>query len=90
MGVVKDTGGYADYEILIGNTLRTKAGLMDDLEDNEYYIELEANENGGRLYIVYGKDAYDAAMKAVKEQLVPPSKEPIDLKLEAGFVLTNK
>ncbi len=87
----------ADYKIVIGDTLFTDEGLVNALEDDEYYIALTATETtledgtvveGATLTILFGSEAYDDAMNAYKK-IMPPSSSPIDFNMAVGFVETN-
>ncbi len=86
--VYKDTRAQGDYEILIGDTLRTDAELADKLDEDEYYIALNKTEKGAVLTILFGKNAYDAALEAFNA-IMPSSPTPIDFNLPDGFVKTN-
>lgn len=97
LGVYKDTRCWGDFEILIGETIRT--GNEISLADNEYHISLKkttvtyedgSKHEGATLQILFGKDAYDAALEAFKKQAIPTSKTPIELALPDGLVITNK
>lgn len=87
----------ADYKIVIGDTTFTDDDLAESLGDNEYYIALVNEENvlsdgstvtGATLYILFGSNAYDAAMTAFK-RVMPHSASPIDFNMSVGFVETN-
>ncbi len=87
----------ADYKIVVGDTLFSDEGISDKLADDEYYIALTAEEitledgttaPGATLAILFGVDAYDAAMEAFKS-IMPFSSSPIDFNVNAGFVSTN-
>jgi hypothetical protein len=86
--VYKDTRAQGDYEILVGDTLRTDADLADKLDEDEYYIGLKKTEKGAQLTILFGKNAYDAALAAINE-IMPSSPTPINFNLPDGFVKTN-
>ena len=86
-----------DYKIVIGDTLFTDDEFAESLADNEYYIGLSEEEitledgsttKGATLTILFGADAYDAAMEAFKH-IMPVSGAPIDFNMGAGFVKTN-
>lgn len=87
----------ADYKIVIGDSKFTDETLANSLGDNEYYIALTATETtledgtvveGAMLTILFGSEAYDAAMKAFKK-IMPSSTTPIDFNMAVGFVETN-
>ena len=87
----------ADYKIVVGDTTFTDDALAESLGDNEYYIALVNEEStladgstakGATLYILFGDNAYDAAMAAFK-RVMPHSASPIDFNMSAGFVETN-
>ncbi len=78
----------ADYKIVVGDTTFTDSAFAETLEDNEYYIALTAEETGATLTILFGSNAYDAAMEAFK-RIMPHSASPIDFNMSAGFVETN-
>lgn len=87
----------ADYKIVIGDTLFTDEGLVNALQDDEYYIALTATETtledgtvveGATLTILFGSEAYDKAMAAYKK-IMPSSSSPIDFNMAVGFVETN-
>lgn len=86
----------ADYEVLIGNTRRSDEARLQSLADNEYYISLTAKKNeageivGGTWQILYGREAQHAALNAFKRQVLPASKEVIELHLTDGLVWTNQ
>ena len=88
LNVYKDTRATGDYEILVGDTLRTDAGLVKQLEDDEYYIGMKATEKGAQLTILFGKNAYETALKAFKA-VMPTSPTPINFGMSDGFVNTN-
>ena len=97
--VYKDTRYWCDYEILIGDTIRTDDALVDSLGDNEYYIKLIKTEvtyedgskhPGGQLIICFGDDAGPAALEAFKTKVMPVLAEVGTLALEEGFELTNR
>ena len=88
----------ADYKIVIGDTTYTDAALAESLGDDEYYIALTEEEitledgtttTGATLTILFGMNAYDAAMTAFKQRIMPPSPTPIDFNMSVGFVATN-
>jgi len=87
----------ADYKIVVGDTLFTDAAFSETLADNEYYIALTADETtledgsiakGATLTILFGSNAYDAAMQAF-QRIMPPSSSPIDFNMSLGYVETN-
>ena len=84
----KDSRATADYEILVGDTLRTDAGIVKALEDDEYYIAASLTETGAQVTVLFGKEAYDAAMTAFKT-IMPTSQTPINFAMADGFVYTN-
>ena len=86
--VYKDTRAQGDYEILVGDTIRTDAGLVEKLQEDEYYIALNKTEKGAVLTILFGKNAYDAALAEFKK-VMPSSPTPINFNLTDGFVVTN-
>lgn len=98
----KDTRAWGDYEILIGDTKRTDAGLYEELGKDEYYIKLVKKQvtyedgsvhDGGTMYVCFGKDAEEAAKAALlafTKQVMPASTKPLEFSLEENFVLTNK
>lgn len=99
LSVYKDTRAWCDYEILIGDTIRTEEGLVDSLGNDEYYIKLIKTEvtyedgtthPGARLIICFGKNAYDAAMEAFTTKIMPVMGEPVAFNLEENFELTNR
>ena len=87
----------ADYKIVIGDTLFSDETLSDKLADDEYYIALTAEEialedgttvPGATLTILFGVDAYDAAMAAFK-RIMPSLSAPLNFNMNAGYVVTN-
>ncbi len=87
----------ADYKIVVGDARFSDAAISEKLADDEYYIALSAEEitledgstvPGATLTILFGADAYDAAMAAFK-RIMPTSTTPIDFNMVAGFVDTN-
>ncbi len=87
----------ADYKIVIGDTLFGDTAFAETLADNEYYIALTESETeladgtvakGATLTILFGADAYDAAMAAF-QRIMPASTSPIDFNMSLGFVETN-
>ena len=78
----------ADYKIVVGETTFSDEKIVEALDDNEYYIALSAEEEGATLSILFGANAYDAAMEAFK-RIMPHSASPIDFNMSAGFVETN-
>lgn len=97
--ISKDTRAWGDYEILIGDTKRTDAGLYEELGKDEYYIKLVKKQvtyedgsvhDGGTMYVCFGEDAADAALLAFTKQIMPASTKPLEFSLEDNFVLTNK
>ena len=96
LDVYKDTRLWGDYEILIGDTIRTDDGLYRTVGDNEYLIKLvkrtvtyedgSAHE-GAQLFIIFGKNAADAALAAFKKKVMPSSQTPIELILPDGFTV---
>ena len=88
LNIYKDTRATGDYEILVGDTLRTDAGLVKQLDDTDYYIGMKATEKGAQLTILFGKDAYEDALKAYKA-IMPTSTQPINFGMSDGFVVTN-
>lgn len=86
-----------DYKIVIGDTLFTDDDFAESLADDEYYIALTEEEialedgtttKGATLTILFGADAYEAAMTAFK-RIMPVSNAPIDFNMGVGFVETN-
>lgn len=99
LAVYKDTRAWCDYEILIGDTIRTEEGLVDSLGNDEYYIKLVKTEvtyedgsthPGARLTICFGKNAYQAAMDAFKQTVMPVMGDPVPFVMEENFELTNR
>ena len=99
LAVYKDTRAWCDYEILIGDTIRTEEGLVKSLGNDEYYIKLVKTEvtyedgtthPGARLTICFGRNAYEAAMKAFTGQIMPVTGEPVPFTMEENFELTNR
>lgn len=88
LSVYKDTRAQGDYEVLIGDTLRSDVELVEKLDEDEYYIALNKTEKGATLTILFGKNAYDAALAAFNT-IMPSSATPIDFNLTDGFVKTN-
>ena len=88
LGIYKDTRATGDYEIRVGDTLRTDAGLVKQLDDTDYYIGMKTTEKGAQLTILFGKDAYEDALKAFKA-VMPTSTTPINFGMSDGFVVTN-
>lgn len=94
--VYKDNRGWADYEILIGDTVRTPEGTYEELADDEYVIQLVPTEveyedgsthAGAQLYICFGEDAYDAAMTAFTKQFMPISTVLLEKEITEAFIL---
>ena len=99
LAVYKDTRAWCDYEILIGDTIRTDEDEVGPLGNDEYYIKLSKTEvtyedgtthPGGKLIICFGKNAYEAAMNAFTQEIMPVVGDPVPFALEDGFVLTNR
>ncbi len=97
--IYKDTRGWADYEILIGSTIRTPEGTYEELEDDEYVIQLVPTEveyedgsthAGAQLYICFGEDAYDAAMTAFTKQFMPNSTVLLEKEITEAFILRGR
>ncbi|MBQ8341249.1 MAG: hypothetical protein IJY22_02590 [Clostridia bacterium] len=95
LDVYKDTRAWADYEILIGDTIRTPEGLYEELADDEYVIQLVKTEvtyedgsvhEGAQLYICFGEDAYEAVKTAFTKEFMPASTVLLDKNVEE-FVL---
>ena len=95
----KDTRYWCDYEILIGDTIRTDDNLVKSLGKDEYYIKLIKTEvtyedgskhPGGQLIICFGDNAMDAALEAFKTKVLPVLVEPANLALEENFEVTNR
>ena len=87
----------ADYKIVIGDTLFSDEALSNKLADDEYYIALTAEEitledgttaPGATLTILFGVDAYDAALAAFK-RIMPSLSAPLNFNMNAGYVVTN-
>lgn len=99
LDVLKDTAYWADYQILVGNTLYSDNALADSLGDDEYHISLSKVEvtyedgskhDGAVIQILYGKDAKDAAFNAFKANFIKASAKPIELNMTENLVITNK
>lgn len=99
LAVYKDTRAWCDYEILIGDTIRTESGLVESLGNDEYYIKLVKNEvtyedgtthPGATLTICFGRNAYAAAMEAFTKTIMPVNGEPVPFTMEENFELTNR
>lgn len=95
----KDTRYWCDYEILIGDTIRTDDDLVDSLGKDEYYIRLiktevtyedDSKHPGGQLIICFGDNAAAAALEAFKTKVLPVLVEPTTLALEENFEVTNR
>lgn len=95
----KDTRYWCDYEILIGDTIRTDDELVKSLGREEYYIKLIKTEvtyedgsthPGGQLIICFGDDAGAAAFEAFKTKIMPVLTEATTLALEENFEITNR
>ena len=86
---------WADYEILVGNTARSDESIQLSLADNEYYISLTAKKDGsgaivgGTMQILYGSNAQEAAYTAFRRNVLPASRELLQVNLEDGLVFTN-
>ncbi|MBQ2807137.1 MAG: hypothetical protein IJA78_00945 [Clostridia bacterium] len=96
LDVYKDTRCWGDFEILIGDTVRTDAGLCADIDDNEYLIKVTkrtvkyddgSEHEGAQVLVLFGKNAKDAALNAFKKEFMPSSQTPIDLNIADGFTL---
>ena len=99
LNMYKDNRGWADYEILIGDTIRTPEGTYEELADNEYVIQLVPTEveyedgsihAGAQLYICFGEDAYEAAMTAFTKQFMPTSTTLLEKDVTEAFILRGK
>ena len=97
--VYKDNRGWADYEILIGDTIRTPEGTYEELEKDEYVIQLIPNEvtyedgsvhPGAQLYICFGEDAYDAAYTAFTKEFMPASTVLLEKIVTEAFIMRGK
>ena len=97
--VYKDTRYWCDYEILIGDTIRTDDDLVKSLGPDEYYIKLVKTEvtyedgsthPGAQLFICFGKNAMDAALKAFTKTVMPVTSEVTTFSLPENFELTNR
>lgn len=95
----KDTRYWCDYEILIGDTIRTDDGLVESLGKDEYCIRLIKTEvtyedgskhPGAQLIICFGDNAGAAAFEAFKTKVMPVLVEPTVLALEENFEVTNR
>ena len=99
LSVYKDTRAWCDYEILIGDTIRTEDGLVQSLGNDEYYIKLVKTEvtyedgskhPGATIQILYGENAAKAAMTAFQKQFLPALVETGEFVLNEEKILTNK
>lgn len=98
LDVLKDTTYWADYQILIGDTLYTDDDLAKSLEDDDYYISLTKVEvtyedgskhDGAVIQILFGKNAKDAAFAAFKANFIKVSTTPLELIMNEIKVFTN-
>ena len=98
LDVLKDTSYWADYQILIGNTLYTDGDLAKSLGDDDYYISLKKVEvtyedgskhDGAVIQILFGENARDAAFAAFKANFIKTSTTPIELTINEAKVVTN-
>ena len=96
--VYKDTRAYADYEILVGNTLRTSGVTSRKLAKDEYYISLVPVERtredgtkvpGATLYVLFGEDAAEAVLTAFKKQFLPALTEMGEYVQNEAKTVTN-
>ncbi|MBR6728390.1 MAG: hypothetical protein IKM08_09385 [Clostridia bacterium] len=96
LDVYKDNRGWADYEILIGDTVRTPEGVYEELEDDEYVIQLVPNEvtyedgsvhAGAQIYICFGEDAYEAVKTAFTKEFMPASTVLLEKDITEAFIL---
>jgi hypothetical protein len=99
LDVYKDNRGWADYEILIGETARTPEELYADLADNEYVIQLVKTQvtyedgsvhDGATLYVCFGKDAYAAAKVAFTKEFMPASTTMLEKDITEPFTLRGE
>ena len=99
LDMYKDTRYWADYEILIGDTIRTPEGVYEELEDDEYVIQLVPTEvtyedgsvhPGAQLYICFGEDAYDAAKTAFTKEFMPVSTVLLEKVMTEAFILRGR
>ena len=98
LDVVKDTSYWADYQILVGNTVYTDESLTD-LDAGEYYISLEKVEvtyedgskhEGAVIQILFGEGAMNDAFNAFKTNFIKTSTTVISLEMNEPKVVTNK
>jgi hypothetical protein len=98
LDVLKDSSYWADYQILVGNTLYTDDALARSIGDDNYYISLQRVEvtyedgskhDGAVIQILFGKNAMDAAFDAFKANFIKTSTTPLVLELNEGKVVTN-
>ena len=98
LDVLKDTSYWADYQILIGNTLYTDGDLAKSLGDDDYYISLskvevtyedDSKHDGAVLQILFGENAKDDAFAAFKANFIKVSTTPIELNINEAKVITN-
>lgn len=96
LDMYKDTRCWGDYEILIGDTERTDAGLYSTIGDNQYLIKVQkrtvtyedgSQHEGAQILILFGKNAANAALNAFKKEFMPSNQTPIDLNIADGFTL---
>ncbi len=79
----------ADYKILIGNTTFTDKGLINALDEDEYYIGVEKTETGATVTILFGRAAYDTVMEIFTSEIMPSFSTPVNFHICSGFVRTN-
>ena len=96
--ILKDTSYWADYQILIGNTVYSDQAIAEELEDNEYYISLKKVEvtyedgskhEGAVIQILFGKDAMNDAFNAFKANFIKTSTTALSLEMNEEKVVTN-
>ena len=96
LDMYKDTRCWGDYEILIGDTIRTDAGLYATIGDNQYLIKVVkrtvtyedgSQHEGAQVLILFGKNAAAAALNAFKKEFMPSSQTPIDLNIADGYTI---
>ena len=96
--VLKDNYYWADYQILVGNTLYSDKDIVKQLGDDDYYVSIKKVEvtyddgskhEGCVIQVLFGKNAQDDAFNAFKANIVKSSTTPLTQNLKSDEVFTN-
>ena len=96
--ILKDNYYWADYQILVGNTLYSDEGIVKQLGENDYYVSIKKVEvtyddgskhEGCVIQVLFGENAQDDAFNAFKANIVKSSTTPLTQNLKSDEVFTN-